>query len=160
MKVPDVTIEKPLPVASLGCLTSLVVVLLGLGYLIYSPDTPSEKSFLVDASEQTYLETEPNVRGFRHPDPYWSVDVYYTRLGGWFGETKRIYWTSLPTGIPAKAPVQKVPLLVFTRLPARPDSVLRISMKCAPCAAVYRGRLDTVFEKPRVFPTTGYRPMN
>jgi hypothetical protein len=132
--------------------------LLGIGYLVYSPDAPPAGAFLVDAQAHTYLEAEPDVQGFWDPDTTWSLVVYYTQVGGWFSPTKRIRWAAIPTAVSAKALRQKVPHILFMRLPARPDSVLRISLSCAGCPAPYGLGSLAVFEKPRVFPATGYRP--
>ena len=132
--------------------------LLGIGYLVYSPDTPPAGAFLVDAKARTYLEAEPDVRGFWDPDTTWSLVVYYTQVGGWFSPTKRILWNTIPTSVSAKVLWQKVPLIIFTRLPTGADSVLRIALSCARCPAPYGLGSIEVFEKPRVFPATGYRP--
>jgi hypothetical protein len=114
-------------------------------------------AFLVDAKARTYLEAEPDVRGFWNPDTTWSLVVYYTHVGGWFSSTRRVYWTCIPTCVPAKVPRQKVPTIVFTRLPARADSVLCISLGCAGCPGGARPGGVMVFEKSRVFPAAGYR---
>jgi len=87
-----------------GCVGGFfrLFLLIGLAYGLYlwiTPAAPPEHSALVSADERTYLEFENEWHsGGLDGDAYWTMNVYYTRLGGWFGRTKRVLVEQDPSG--------------------------------------------------------------
>jgi hypothetical protein len=93
----------------LGCIGGAIkfALLLCLAYALYAwvaPASPPEHSYLVHADERTYieLETEQHIDwgGWDRPTApsYWTTNIYYTRLGGWFGRPRRILIAKVDSG--------------------------------------------------------------
>lgn len=132
---------------SVGCSTFLWVLLLGIAYWALSPGSPAKGSYLVSAAEHTYLETKLRVNGARQP--YWVVDVYYTRVGDWLTWTERVYWGTMTTTLKASDSevIKNGSPIRFTRT-VRTDSLSRIAISCRGCS-------EMIFRQPARFPV-GY----
>ena len=96
-------------IGCLGCGGGVVktCLVLGIAYGLYAwaaPSNPPEHSYLVHADERTYVELENEEHldwgGWdRRTEPsYWTTNVYYTQLGGWFGHSRRILVAKVNSG--------------------------------------------------------------
>lgn len=131
-----------------GCAWLIKLTLLGVAYLIFSPASPGHNSFLVDANQRIYLETEVNIHGegFLDPQSTYTLDVYYVRLGGWFSWTKRRYYSGVATSEPTGAG-GKLENLQPHYSRSGPGPRDPISVSCASCLG------GVLVRPPEQFPT-------